>query len=510
MNENPQVIVDIKEDFEELFYLYDANLTQLLQFREDLKSGKKYFIKETFFEIENFIFSLISKNDRNIKEINSILAKLNLNHKSFSFENLRQKRNIFRDYIRVLKAETASLIVSSDWQSPSYNFSMYSNAGRQTGKIWGTVNDYKRDIHLDETDFENEYLREYIDAKLKFLLKCFLTNSGQSAFITILTYLLSTGKLRNKIILGSNSYFQYKQILAQTLGNKIIQVNEDNTSRILNLIKKKQPSAIFLDTITNSRNIHLPNLNEIISNIYAHYTQELYIVIDNTCCPLFNQPFLVRKRNPNIHMVMFESLNKYHQFGTDRVTGGIITAEKKDWYGISEYRKHSGTNIPDYSVHALTKPKRFFLNKRILRHGRNTLELARYLYSLSLSKQKVIENIVCPGLANHPSYDWNHDSRFYGSFISIHFKKKFENKGKINKFIDCAIKTAKKEKVNLIAGTSFGLNATRIYLTSLWSKYGNPFLRVSVGTEDSLELEKLKSVFRRTIDKFDRNNFLGL
>src|SRR3990167_606170 len=154
MNENPQVIVDIKEDFEELFYLYDANLTQLLQFREDLKSGKKYFIKETFFEIENFIFSLISKNDRNIKEINSILAKLNLNHKSFSFENLRQKRNIFRDYIRVLKAETASLIVSSDWQSPSYNFSMYSNAGRQTGKIWGTVNDYKRDIHLDETDFE--------------------------------------------------------------------------------------------------------------------------------------------------------------------------------------------------------------------------------------------------------------------------------------------------------------------------------------------------------------------
>ena len=64
------------------------------------------------------------------------------------------------------------------------------------------------------------------------------------------------------------------------------------------------------------------------------------------------------------------------------------------------------------------------------------------------------------------------------------------------------MENAKKKKVSINGGTSFGFNTTRIYLTARNTDYGMPFIRVSVGTENIIELEKVKDVFTKTLQSF--------
>jgi len=65
--------------------------------------------------------------------------------------------------LRSQAAVSSAVIIQTDWQSPSFNYSLVSQAGRQTGKVSGTFNDYKRDVHLDEKEYEELFLKEYIN-----------------------------------------------------------------------------------------------------------------------------------------------------------------------------------------------------------------------------------------------------------------------------------------------------------------------------------------------------------
>lgn len=507
MNESPQVISDLKEDFDELCFLFDSNLEKLLYFRAEFKSARNAIAKTTYSEIEKYLFEQIKKNDKLLKDLVLISDKIRNKNNTADIVDFRLKKYKYQDLARTLIFLSSALITATDWQSPSYNHSINSNAGRQTGKITGTINDYKRDIHLDESQYENAFLKEYIEAKYKFLLRAYLVNSGQAAFQTILTYLSAENKIKGKVFVGQSSYFQYKQILSGIFRRNLKMINETDTDKILKQVQDDEPVAIFLDSICNSSDISIPNLKIILDYLYRNCRKETYVIIDNTCMAAMCQPFQLRGRNHLVHLISFESLNKYYQFGTDRVTAGIIVAEKRDWNGINEYRKHAGTNINDISVFALPKPNRILLQKRLERHCRNALDLARFLQSESQFNNKIINKIVYPGLADHASYEWNAESRFFGSFLNIHFNRGFNSPLKLKRFIDLTVETAKKNQVRLIAGTSFGLNTSRIYLTSLWSKYGKPFLRIALGTEDCLEMEKLKEVFKITLDKLAKNPF---
>ena len=433
------------------------------------------------------------------KDFSRFSQFLSAAEKKLTEEKILDLKEKFKDYLkngqdtntlRLLVAQFASLMIGSDWQSPSYDYSLIPWAGRQTGKITGTVNDYKRDVHLDEKIYEKQFLSEYIDARFKFRLSAFLTNSGQAGFQTILTYLLSEGKINGKVLCGASSYFQYKQILKGTFGKNLIEVKEADTKEILTSIKKNKPKAIFLDSLCNSSQIAVPDLDTILQYLYHSYREEIYLIIDNTCLSVFCQPFILRKNNPRIHLLTFESLNKYHQYGLDRVTGGIIVCDARDASGIYEYRKHAGTNITDFSLFCLPAPNRRLLENRLKRHQRNALSLAEFLDSPKVQ-------VIYPGLPQHPGYPILKNRGFSGSFLNLSFKN--NNPKYFKKIISGTIDLAKKEKVNLVAGTSFGLNTTRIYLTSLWTKYGQPFLRISAGTESHADLEKLKIVFKKIL-----------
>lgn len=66
------------------------------------------------------------------------------------------------------------------------------------------------------------------------------------------------------------------------------------------------------------------------------------------------------------------------------------------------------------------------------------------------------------------------------------------------------IKLAKKEQIQLSAGTSFGMPTTRIYLTARKSGYTPRFLRISVGWESEAEMIQIARIIKKVLysDKY--------
>lgn len=507
---------DLRDDFEELIYLYSSYSNRLTEYKKILKEKKEYFHKDIYdFLLQtttNYLKLIAESLDdlhANLSQIPSPgrspfchlpgvfrhtdsywLGKINI------LSQLKNKYfNLLRNYVPLI----SGLITSSDSQSPSYNHSLFPQAGRQTGKIIGTINDYKRDQHLDGKELEKNYLKEYIDAPFKFSLKCYATNSGMAAFCTILNYLIMEKHAQGKILMGENSYFENKDLLTKSFSDNLISVDENNISNLLSSIHNHQPDIIFFDSLSNTSSVTVPDLTQIINYLITNCKKPVCLVIDNTCLPVFFQPMkLVVGKRSKITLIQFESLNKYLQFGMDKTTAGIITAYGKDVGKLYHYRDHLGTNISDIGSLMIPYPNRKLLEKRLKRLQRNASILASCLQEKLNSKLK-IRQIIYPDLDSHPGNQIAKDIGFFGSYFTIEFHKK--NISLYTKFINQVISEAKKMKINIVAGTSFGLNTTRIYLTSLRTDCGEPFVRVAVGTENRMQMEVIKDVFQSAIRK---------
>lgn len=404
-------------------------------------------------------------------------------------------------FLRFSQSYFAATMIASDWQSPSFTHSLESQAGSQTGRISGTINDYKRDRHLDEEPYEKEFIRQYIDTPGKSSLRALLTANGMAAFTTIFHYLLAEKKISGgKVLLGQSSYFQYKELIEKELGRNVVLFNETNTTEIVKLVKKHKPSVFFIDSLSNSSRVTVPDLRKILPLLGNYCEREMYAVIDNTALSFFCQPHLyLKNRNHRIRLILFESLMKYHHFGFDRTPGGIIITDRNTAAQLFEYRKNLGTNIPDFGVYCFPFPDRQLLAQRLKRFHRNATALTMHLQTVADRENTPLLKVTYPGLINHPAHGFFNISDFHGSYFVLEFKKPYRSVSYYKSFIQQLIRIARKYGVDLTGGTSFGFDTTRVYLTSLWTDYGEPFVRVSVGTEDILALEKLKTVFAETL-----------
>jgi hypothetical protein len=170
--------VDLINDFQELKFLYISFLNRLKTNYQLIAKKKNYIPDDLLPELMNQYHQSEKIFSREISQIQELLEKLldtdgiRNNFSGFIEHKHRLSYNL-RSQIGII----SSLITATDWQSPSFKHSVMSEAGRQTGEISGNINDYKRDVHLDERDYESKYLREYIHTPMKFLVKTYLTNS---------------------------------------------------------------------------------------------------------------------------------------------------------------------------------------------------------------------------------------------------------------------------------------------------------------------------------------------
>ncbi len=277
-----------------------------------------------------------------------------------------------------------------------------------------------------------------------------------------------------------------------------------DVEQIIAQVKELQPAIIFFDTLCNTEVIALPEMHRIITRLAAEITRPTTLVLDNTGLGIHYQPLHdLPHSSSKLSVIVVESLMKYYQFGMDRVTGGVIWKDGLSPLSIFGSRMHLGTTMPDASVLAMPVPNRELLTKRTLRMGRNAVYLAETLNTHITSKILTpLSHIVYPGLPSHPAHEWSRKRDFQGSFLVLVFKPLFQHTIFYKRWIACAIDEAKRQNIDLNAGTSFGFNTTRVYLTALHaSKTTTPFLRISVGTETAEEIEKLAAVLIRATDR---------
>jgi len=492
-------LTDISDDFDELRFLCQGYKNSLLQFKKSLNKLKSHpsspFLKEETTRLIKLLFDLEGQIIKQKSQIKTATPK--------KLEELsKEKWRLFTE-LRAYIPLVGSLITSTDWQSPSYAHSLYSEAGIQEGKIIANLNDYKRDRHLNEENYQEQFLKEYVDG-FKFPAGAYLTSSGMAALMTIVTHLILKQKIKGPILIGKSIYFENTEIIETFFKEKkVIKVDEMKTEHILQLYDEKKPDLLLFDSLCNAPTVAVPNIPAILKHVSKQAKKETFFIIDNSTLSVALQPLKALRMSSKVKLIVFESLNKYHQFGLDRVTAGIIWYRGSGFENFYKARVHAGTNIADRSTYALPRPNRVQLQKRLNRLNRNALYLAASLEThISQNPSKKIEGIVYPGLKSHPSFSWAKNYSFQGSYFVISFKKPYQKISIYQRFVQEVMKNAKKKKVSINGGTSFGFNTTRIYLTARNTDYGMPFIRVSLGTENIIELEKVKDVFTKTLQSF--------
>jgi cystathionine beta-lyase/cystathionine gamma-synthase len=404
-------------------------------------------------------------------------------------EELAGDRAALADLLRAEQALTAALVGAADWQSPSFLHSVAPAAGRQAGRIRAHWNDYKRDRHLDAEAYERRFVEAMVDGPAG--LRALLTSCGMAAFTTILSFLLMERKLEGPVLAGDGLYHESRRLLERALPGRVRFVDERDTLGLLHAIDDLHPSALFLDSLSNTTWMPVPELAAVVERLRG---TGIYLVVDNTGLSVACQPFAAA--GDSVRLLVFESLLKYAQLGLDRANAGVIVARPDDAELLSSYREHLGTNIADVAVHALPPPNRRVLERRLARLQRNALFLAKRLGERSPAAVVT----VYPGLLSHPCARAAARLRFRGCCLSIVFRTPGRGLGRERALVGAAIAEAAKRGVALVAGSSFGFDTTRIYLTAARAECGQPFVRVAAGTEHRLALEPLAAALAAAVE----------
>jgi cystathionine beta-lyase/cystathionine gamma-synthase len=395
-------------------------------------------------------------------------------------DELAAERASLGDLLRVEQALTAALLGAADWQSPSFLHSTASSAGRQEGRIQAHWNDYKRDRHLDADGYERRYLRALVEGRSG--LRALLTSCGMSAFTTVLSFLQLEGKLDGPVLAGAGLYHESRLLLERALPGRLRLVDEGDRGSLLRAIDELRPSALFLDSLSNTKWMPVPDLARVLERLAGTQT---YLVVDNTGLSIFCQPFALARES--VRLIVIESLLKYAQLGLDRANAGIIIARRDDADCLSAYREHLGTNVADVAVHALPRPDRGVLERRLARLERNALLLAERLRTRAADAVEV----VYPGLPSHRCAAVARRLRFRGGCVSVGFAERDATLRRERALVGEAVAQAARRGVALVGGSSFGFDTTRIYLTAEGAEYGEPFVRIAAGTEHRLEVERV-------------------
>lgn len=482
-------LADLRDDFDELRFLCRSAETQLADAQLELRAAclraatdallasQLAAARRRFLTIGE---RLATQRDRAARGVPtpSLIAELALAKASTA------------DLLRVEQALLAALVGAGDWQSPSFLHSTVPMSGRQAGRVCAHWNDYKRDRHLDAEAYEHRYLHALVDQPAG--LRALVTSCGMAAFTTVFSFLALEGHLDRPVIAGAALYHESRMLLERALPQRVRFVDERDTRALVRAIGEVNPSAIFLDSLSNSRSMAIPELAPVMDALRGTDT---YLVVDNTCLSVACQPFAVAR--DTVRLIVFESLLKYAQLGLDRTNAGVIVSAAADAERLDSYREHLGTNASDVAIHALPRPDRRVLERRLARLQRNALTLVDRLHERAPAGVE----IVYPGNRSHGCARAASSLAFRGGCLSIVFREPGLRRGRA--LVGAAIEQAARRGVALVAGSSFGFDTTRIYLTSE-NPAEAPFVRVAAGTEHRLEIDELADALAAAVELVSR------
>ncbi|MFN2489468.1 MAG: PLP-dependent transferase [Actinomycetota bacterium] len=492
---------DLAEDFEELAYIARSTRARLKDLDRSLEAARRHIHPASARPVLTDVRSLAAAYARREAELEALRAEAHGGECSSDVRRLTQHKRTYAELIRTTQGRAAWLATATDWQSPSIRHSVHPNAGRHTGRVTEHLDDYRRDRHPDAVAFETAYLREYVDTARGCEARALMTSCGMAAFTTILGWLALEDKALGGIVAGGAMYHECKDLVRKAFGRRVREVDESDPEELLAATSDPVPGVVFLDSLCNSSGVSTPDLERLIAQLQCDARDDVYVVIDNTGLSASCQPFAFPGRNPLVHVIVFESLTKYAQFGLDRATAGMIVAPPSDAAQLSGCREHLGTNVGDASPHLIPEPNRRMLERRLTRLGRNSHLVARSLQVLIDRRRGPFGAVAYPALPRHPSHAWARHRQFTGGFLTLQPSDASRAVFTHRAFLDAVLREGRRRRVPLVLGASFGLDTTRVYLTASHTAHAKPFLRIAPGTEHRSGIADVIDVLATAMEK---------
>ncbi len=401
--------------------------------------------------------------------------------------------------IRVAYRQKGVLLCASDWQSPIYGYShsSFSLTNHLSQGIKEHSLDYKRDGHLDAKIYEENFIEEYTSHLGSSKATAYLTNCGMAAFTTVLHWVAS--EFASSAMAVEPMYFENIH-LAKNFFPALIQAKPSCTQELLEQLNEHKPSVVIVDTVTNCGEVMSHDFQAVLQWAKTEVNRQIALIIDTTCLPsLFLPANLFSDMPDNISIFLVESLAKYHQFGMDLVTGGVVIAHtsKENHLSFRKTRARLGTNIVDGSVGSLPRPSFEMLSKRLKRHSRNASLLAECIQYNIQEYGGVINSVswLDKTIDNTPEFN--------GSCLTLRFDERFRSIDNHLEFENRIIEMAREAKLLVALSTSFGFDITRLAITAPATLFEAPFMRVSIGTESANEIKLLTEIINRaSLDLF--------
>ncbi len=474
-------LIDVVEDLDELRYLIDDLQSSQQDHDQSMASSDAWLTTN----LENAV-RLLNQRHRRLVESMDHMRSAHSSGRVAAVEKVRNDCLSSKLAVRSAYRQRGTLNCLTDWQSPMYAWSMITGENRLTKGIAEHTLDYKRDGHLEAHAYENQFVSEYANHLGSEKLRGYLTNCGMAAFSSVLHWLVHEQKMTSAIAIEP-MYFENLHLL-QGAFPALIRFTGSSSS-LLEILSERQPSVIFCDAITNC--------NEVLAHDFVtalrwaeKATKPVTIVLDTTCFPApLLAHSLLKKLPDRVTVILIESLAKYHQFGMDTVTAGIVLmhAEEKQHDSLRKTRARHGSNIADASVGCLPRPNRHSFMQRMYRHSRNLRLLSEKLEA-TIGKDDAIESLswLRQGAQQAP---W-----FNGTCFSLHFKQQYRSVERYQEFEKLVMQKASERRLPLALSTSFGFDVSRLYVTAPSTVFEPPFLRISVGTEPGSQISQLASV----------------
>ncbi len=388
-----------------------------------------------------------------------------------------------------------TLLCANDWQSPIYASSLSLELNRLSDGISEHNWDYKRDGHLDSQPYEAAFIDQYVSHLGSANSKAYVMNSGMAGFTTVLNWLAHEMNYGDSVVAMQPMYFENLH-LARGIFPQLIQINAPVSSDdLLVQLRTELPSIIITDVVSNCGEVLSQDVETVLKWARLEAQHRVAIIIDTTCMPApLLASGLLTELPDNVSIFLIESLAKHHQFGMDTVTGGIVVAcMSNDMHcSFAKTRARLGTNISDTSIGSLPQPNRQKLVKRMQRHSRNTrLVCEGLIQGLDGAVDGVLDSV------SWLNYGTGSSPWFRGTCLTIRFKKPFRSIQNYKLFEQIVLDLCKEAKHPIAFGTSFGFDLSRLYVTAPATRFEEPFLRVSVGTETYTETLKFVEILNR-------------
>lgn len=316
----------------------------------------------------------------------------------------------------------------------------------------------------NDTTAEAERIIQCLDDSLDTLL----FSSGMSAMGAILDA-LETG---DHIILQETIYYailRYIEYTCPRRGITVSKISTDNLYDVEKLIIEGKTKFLWVETPSNPHwiSVDISNLSKTTSALGVK------LIVDATCSPGCTSSTLSLGAD-----ICFQSTTKYLNGHSDSL-GGALSTKKIDefWDKITIARNYQGSIMSPFSAWLLIRGlKTLFI--RFEKSSHNAQKIAK-----KLSLNQLIDNVLYPGLEDHPTFSIAKKQMVngFGGMVSI----------KLKGGLEAAKQLTKRTKVFMQA-TSLGsvesLIEHRKLIEGKESKVEDNLVRLSIGIESYEDL----------------------